>query len=86
MSVQNGYEAPTAAYLLAPRTLLTVVKRLGREADHPLPPSAEVRNAWPYTLPQRVQGKTLPKSNKRAKWKFHSTQKTLCRIAQLNIL
>jgi hypothetical protein len=75
VSVQNGSEFPTTAYPLVPKTLITVVKRLGREADHPLPPSAEIRNAWPYTLPQRVRGTTLPKSNKRAKGKLHSTQK-----------
>ena len=83
MTVQNGSEAPAAAYPLIPRTLLTAVKRLGREADHPLPPRTVVMNAWPYTETART---TLTKSNKRAKWKLHPKERTMCHIAQHNIL
>jgi hypothetical protein len=32
-----------------PGPLTLVLKRLGREADHSLPSSAEVKNAWSYT-------------------------------------
>lgn len=83
MTVQNDSVAPTAAYPLVMRTLLTAVNWLGREADHPLPPGAEARNAYRYTENARA---TLAKWNKRAKWKLHPTQRTLCHIAQHNIL
>jgi len=37
---------------LEPGALLQEVKRPGREADHSLPFSPEVKNEWSYTSPQ----------------------------------
>jgi hypothetical protein len=44
-----------------PGTLSLGVKQLGCEADHSLPPSSEVKNAWSYTsaTPIRLQGVVL---------------------------
>jgi hypothetical protein len=44
-----------------PGTLSLRVKRASREADHSLPSSAEVKNAWSYTstLPIRLHGVVL---------------------------
>jgi len=40
---------------LVPGALSLGIKRLGREADHSLPSSAKVKNAWIYTsTPQYV--------------------------------
>jgi hypothetical protein len=44
-----------------PGALSLVIKRPGREVDHPHPSTAEVKNAWSYasTLPIRLHGVVL---------------------------
>jgi len=44
------FQTPTQPSIQwVPEVLTTGVKRPGREADHSLPPSAEVKNAWKFT-------------------------------------
>jgi hypothetical protein len=53
--VQNGSGAHPTSYPMGTGALSLGVKRLGREADHSPPSSAEVKNAWSYTsTPQYV--------------------------------
>jgi hypothetical protein len=53
--VQNGSGARLPPIQWVPKALSLGVKRPGREADHSLPSSAEVQNAWRYTsTPQYV--------------------------------
>jgi hypothetical protein len=47
--VQNGSGARPASYPWVLGAICLAVKRPGREADHSLPLSAEVNNAWSYT-------------------------------------
>jgi hypothetical protein len=47
--VQIGSGAHPASYLMVAGALSPEVKRLGREADHSPPTSAEVKNTWIYT-------------------------------------
>jgi hypothetical protein len=52
---QNGSGAHQPPIQWAPGALSLGVKRPRREADHPPPSSAEVKNAWSYTsTPQYV--------------------------------
>jgi len=46
---------------IPPRFISSEVKRLGREADHSLPSSDGVKNAWNYTssTPVRLHGVVL---------------------------
>jgi hypothetical protein len=46
--VQTGSGAHLASYPMGTRGFCPEVKRPGREADHSLPSTAEVRNAWSY--------------------------------------
>jgi hypothetical protein len=41
--------------LLVPGALSLGIKRLGREADHSSPSSAEVKNAWSYTSTHAIR-------------------------------
>jgi hypothetical protein len=56
--VQNGSGAHPASYQWVSGALSLGVKRLGREAEHSPPSSAEVKNAWSYTStpPIRLHG------------------------------
>jgi hypothetical protein len=57
--------APTQPPLQGvPESLSLGVKRPGREADHSLPSSAEIKNAWSYTstFPVRLHGVVLSKA------------------------
>jgi hypothetical protein len=47
--IQNSSRAHPASYPTGTRALSLGVKRPGHEADHSLPSSAEVKNAWSYT-------------------------------------
>jgi hypothetical protein len=47
--VQSGSEAHPASYPMVIGPLSPGVKRLGHEADHSPPSSAEVKNTWIYT-------------------------------------
>jgi hypothetical protein len=48
ISVQTGSGAHLASCPMVTGALSPEVKRPGREADHSLPFSAEVKNAWSY--------------------------------------
>jgi hypothetical protein len=48
-SFQTGSGAHPASYPTDTGRSFPGVKRPGREADHSLPSSAEVKNAWSYT-------------------------------------
>jgi hypothetical protein len=53
--IQNGSGAHPASYPMGARDSFPGGKAAGREADHLLPSSAEVKNAWSYTsTPQYV--------------------------------
>jgi len=58
----------------APRARSPGVNRPGRESDHPLPYSAEVRNAWSYTT-------TPPNSGVQFKKKHWNTGKSAAKIS-----
>jgi hypothetical protein len=47
--IQTGSGAHPASYPIGAKGSFPGVKRPGREADHSLQPSAEVKNAWSYT-------------------------------------
>jgi hypothetical protein len=47
--IQNGSGSHPASYPIGTRGSFPGVKRLGREANHSPPSSAEVKNAWSYT-------------------------------------
>jgi hypothetical protein len=52
---QNGIESHPVSHPKGVRGLSSVVKRLGREADHSPPSRAVVKNEWSYTsYPQNV--------------------------------
>jgi hypothetical protein len=59
--VQTCSEARPTSCTMATRPLSLGVKRPGHEADHSLPFSAEVKNAWSYTStpPIRLHGVVL---------------------------
>jgi hypothetical protein len=59
--VQNGLGLTEPPIQWAPGALSLGVKRPGREADHSLPSSAEVKNEWSYTSisPIRLHGVVL---------------------------
>jgi hypothetical protein len=59
--IQNGSGAPQSPIRWVPGALSLGVKRPGREADHSIPYSAEVKNAWSYTStpPVRLHGVVL---------------------------
>jgi hypothetical protein len=59
--IQNGSGTHPASYPMGTRGSFPGVKRPGREADHPPPSSAEVKNAWSYTSipPIRLHGMVL---------------------------
>jgi hypothetical protein len=59
--VQTGSAAHPASYPMGIRGSFLGVERSGREANHPLPSSAEVKNAWSYTStrPVRLHGIVL---------------------------
>jgi hypothetical protein len=46
--VQTGSEAHPASYPMGTRALSLGVKWPGSEADHSLPSSADIKNAWSY--------------------------------------
>jgi hypothetical protein len=48
--VQGGSRTQKAAYLMDTGRSSPGLKRPGREDDHSLPSSAEVKNAWSYTF------------------------------------
>jgi hypothetical protein len=53
--VQTGSGAHPASYPVGTRGSYPEIKRLGREADHSVPSSAEVKNSWCYTsTPQYI--------------------------------
>jgi hypothetical protein len=47
--VKTGSAAHPASYPLGAGSLSLGIKRPGREADHSLPSSSKVKNAWRYT-------------------------------------
>jgi hypothetical protein len=59
--VQNGSGTHPGSYSVGTGGTFPGVKRLGREADHSSPSSAEVKNAWSYTStpPIRLHGAVL---------------------------
>jgi len=59
--VQTGSGAHASSYPMGIRGSFRALKRLGREANHSPPPSADVKNIWSYTSnpPVRLQGIAL---------------------------
>jgi hypothetical protein len=59
--VQNGSRAHPASYPVGTGGSFLGGKAAGREADHSLPSSSEVKNAWSYTStpPIRLHGVVL---------------------------
>jgi hypothetical protein len=57
--VQNGSGAHPASYPMVTRGSFLGLKRPGREADHSLPSSAEVKNAWSYTSTPPIRRHSL---------------------------
>jgi hypothetical protein len=56
--IQNGSGAYQASYPVGTRGSFPGIKRLGREADHSPPSSAELNNTWIHTStrPIRLHG------------------------------
>jgi len=54
--IQSGSEAHPTSYPMGVLGALSLgIKQLGHEADHPLPSSAQVKNAWSYTSTRHIR-------------------------------
>ena len=54
--VQTGNEAHPLSYSVGTGILLLGVKRPGRDVNHALPPSADVKNEWSCNFAPPIQG------------------------------